>query len=61
MAHTARSALYVAAVTCTAAAIALPFAARSQTYPSKPVHLVVPFAAGGGTDNTAPAFPQKYS
>jgi tripartite-type tricarboxylate transporter receptor subunit TctC len=33
-------------------ALALP-AARAQTYPAKPVTVIVPFAAGGGVDSTA--------
>jgi tripartite-type tricarboxylate transporter receptor subunit TctC len=28
-------------------AAALPLAARAQTYPSRPITMVVPFAAGG--------------
>jgi hypothetical protein len=39
-----------------AAAAALPAAsriARAQSYPTRPVHLIVGFAAGGGADITA--------
>ena len=36
-----------------ASIVLAPVIARSQDYPSKPVHVVVPYPAGGGTDIVA--------
>ncbi|MFM9967747.1 MAG: tripartite tricarboxylate transporter substrate binding protein [Burkholderiales bacterium] len=50
------SKLVVSLVGCLIAA-----SASAQSYPVKPVRIVVPLAAGGGVDNVARAFAQKYS
>ena len=42
-------------------ALALGQLAFAQGYPSKPVRIIVPLAAGGGVDNVARAFAQKFS
>ena len=38
----------------------IPLAVQSQTFPSKPIRLVVPFAAGGGNDLLARVISQKF-
>ena len=35
------------------AALAMPHVARAQTYPSRPVRVILPFAAGGVADVTS--------
>ena len=40
--------------------LCMPLATYSQTFPSKPIRLVVPFAAGGGNDLLARIISQKF-
>jgi len=44
----------------TAAALALPLAARAQSYPSKPIRYIVPVAAGGGNDMIARVVTERW-
>jgi len=44
-----------------AAAPALPYAARADTYPSRPVHLIIGYLPGGSADMTARFFGQWLS
>jgi tripartite-type tricarboxylate transporter receptor subunit TctC len=42
--------MFSAVAALAAALLAAPFGARAQDFPSRPVHIIVPFAAGGGVD-----------
>ena len=51
-----------AAVALGAAVLALPLAASAQSdYPSRPIKIIVPWPAGGATDNVARVVAQKIS
>jgi tripartite-type tricarboxylate transporter receptor subunit TctC len=41
------------------AALAAPLSSHAQPYPSKPIHLIVPYAPGGGVDTVARALGQE--
>ena len=43
-----------------AAALALPLAARAQSYPTKPIRYIVPVAAGGGNDMIARVVTERW-
>jgi tripartite-type tricarboxylate transporter receptor subunit TctC len=54
-------ALRIAAVAFAAVALAGPAGAQPQSWPAKPIHLIVPYAAGGGTDISARVIAQHLA
>jgi tripartite-type tricarboxylate transporter receptor subunit TctC len=61
MGRTRRRACALGALTLAAIAAFSPTAMRAQTYPNRPVHLIVPFAAGGSADVVARGLAQGLS
>ncbi|HXF54305.1 MAG TPA: tripartite tricarboxylate transporter substrate binding protein [Hyphomicrobiaceae bacterium] len=55
-----RDAVKLAAAGVAAAAISKPAIVRAQSYPSKPINVVVPFATGGYNDRLARAFAPHF-
>lgn len=47
--------------TLIAAIVLLPLEARAQQWPNRPIHVIVPFAAGGSTDVAARLVGQHLS
>ena len=47
--------------TCAVCALFIAAPAAAQTYPAKPVRIIVPYAAGGNTDFTARALAEKLT
>lgn len=56
-----RRSLLMSSLIWAAAAIAGPAHVRAKTYPAKPIHLVVGYAAGGATDSIARIIGQKLA
>src|SRR6202049_1113471 len=56
-----RKFLHLAASAAAAAAPALPYIARAETYPSRPVRLIIGYLPGGSADMTARLFGQWLS
>ena len=56
-----RRTLISRSATALAASALLPPAVWAQSYPAKPIKLLVPFPAGGATDILSRAFSQKFS
>ena len=49
------------APTLTSLLVAMPLAAHSQAYPTKPIRLVLPYPPGGGSDTIARPLAQRRS
>ena len=52
---------FIASLVAAATALTAAVSAVAQTFPAKPIRLIVPFAAGGGTDTMGRVLAQKMS